>query len=83
MSAEEIIRLAFLKYKLSSKRSMNTFIFTQAKNNKLTDEEIETILDTLDNKIQTFEEEKKRKREQEEYLEIEKMVDVSFKKKVV
>lgn len=48
----EIIRLAFLKYRLSNRKSMNTFIFTQAKNNKLTDEQITYILDTLEKEIE-------------------------------
>lgn len=51
---EEIIRLAFLKYRLSGRRSMNTFIFTQAKSNKLTDEQIENILNELENKINEY-----------------------------
>lgn len=50
----EIIRLAFLKYRLSNRKSMNTFIFTQSKNNKLTDEQITYILDTLEKKIDEF-----------------------------
>ena len=50
----EIIRLAFLKYRLSGRRSMNTFIFTQAKNNKLTDEQIENILNELEMKINLY-----------------------------
>ena len=51
MDILEIIRLAFLKYKLSGRRSMNTFIFTQAKNNKLTDVQIDYILEDLEKKI--------------------------------
>ena len=47
MDTLEIIRLAFLKYRLSGRRSMNTFIFTQAKNNKLTDEQIEKIVNRI------------------------------------
>lgn len=54
MDTLEIIRLAFLKYKLSGRRSMNTFIFTQAKNNKLADEEIDTILSELEKKINKY-----------------------------
>ena len=50
----EIIRLAFAKYMLSSKKSMNTFIFTQAKNNNLTDDEIDKIIDVLNKKIQNY-----------------------------
>ncbi len=63
MDIKEIIRLAFLKYRLSGRRSMNTFIFTQAKNSKLTDEEIENILDTLENKITEHQEKNKQKEE--------------------
>lgn len=51
MNLQEIERLAFLKYRLSGKKSMNTFIFTQAKTNKLTDKEIETLIDNLNKKI--------------------------------
>lgn len=61
MDILEIIRLAFLKYKLSGKRSMNTFIFTQAKNNKLTDAQIDYILENLDKKIEEYIAEKKEK----------------------
>ena len=69
----EIIRLAFLKYRLSSRKSMNTFIFTQAKNNKLTDEEIEKIVDTLEKKIAEHEENKRQKAEEEMLEEISKI----------
>lgn len=51
MDIKEIERLAFLKYKLSGKKSMNTFIFTQAKTNKLTDKEIDKLLNNLNKKI--------------------------------
>ena len=51
MNLQEIERLAFLKYRLSGKRSMNTFIFTQAKINKLTDTEIDKLLNNLNKKI--------------------------------
>lgn len=70
----EIIRLAFLKYRLSSRKSMNTFIFTQAKNNKLTDEEIEKIVDTLEKKIAEHEENKRQKADEEMQKEIEKVI---------
>lgn len=66
MDIKEIIRLAFLKYRLSGRRSMNTFIFTQAKNNKLSDEQIENILDTLENKINEYQEKNKQKEEWKE-----------------
>lgn len=61
LEINEIIRLAFLKYKLSGRRNMNTFIFTQAKNNKLTDEQIESIIDTLENKINEQQQKEKQK----------------------
>lgn len=51
MNLQEIERLAFLKYRLSGKKSMNTFIFTQAKINKLTDTEIDKLINNLNKKI--------------------------------
>lgn len=51
MNLQEIERLAFLKYRLSGKKSMNIFIFTQAKINKLTDTEIDKLIDNLNKKI--------------------------------
>lgn len=70
----EIIRLAFAKYMLSSKKSMNTFIFTQYKNNHLSDEELEKICNTLDKKITDYEEKKKQKAEDEIQNEILKVI---------
>lgn len=49
---KEIERLAFLKYRLSGKKSMNTFIFTQAKTNKLTNTEIEKLIKAINKRIQ-------------------------------
>ena len=60
MDILEIIRLAFLKYKLSGRKSMNTFIFTQAKNNKLTDEQIDYILNDLEKKINKYTDKKQK-----------------------
>ena len=51
MELQEIERLAFLKYRLSGKKSMNTFIFSQAKTNKLTDTEIDKLINNLNKKI--------------------------------
>ena len=62
MDILEIIRLAFLKYKLSGRRSMNTFIFTQAKNNKLTDVQIDYILEDLEKKNKGISEKERKKR---------------------
>lgn len=70
----EIIRLAFAKYMLSSKKSMNTFIFTQYKNNHLSDEELEKICNTLEKKIAEYEYKKRQKAEEEIQKEIEKIV---------
>lgn len=54
MNIEDIERLAFLKYKLSGKKSMNTFIFTQVKNNKLQDKEIDKLINNLNKKISRY-----------------------------
>lgn len=69
----EIIRLAFAKYMLSSKKSMNTFIFTQYKNNHLTDEELERICQTLEKKIAEYEEKKKQQADEEIQKELSKI----------
>lgn len=72
MSINEIITLAFRKYKLSGKKSMNTFIFTQTK--KLSEEDYDKILDALEIKIKEYEEKKKQKTKEEIQKEIEKLV---------
>lgn len=51
MNLKEIERLAFLKYRLSGKKSMNTFIFTQAKTNNLTDKDIDKLINNLNKRI--------------------------------
>lgn len=52
---DEIIRLALHKYKLSNRKSMNTFIFTQSKKYQLDDTQIQYILDEVEIKIkETF-----------------------------
>lgn len=56
MSLLEIERLAFLKYRLNGKKSMNTFIFTQAKINNLTDAQIEQLIINLQKKIKMHQE---------------------------
>ena len=61
MELKEIERLAFLKYKLNGARAMNTFIFTQAKNNKLTDEEIDKLILKLHIKIEKYIKENEKK----------------------
>lgn len=69
ISIDEIITLAFRKYKLSGKKSMNTFIFTQTK--KLSEEDYDKILDTLENKIKEYEENKRQKAEEQMQEEIQ------------
>lgn len=81
MLIDEIIRLAFAKYVLShSKKSMNTFIFTQYKNNHLSDEELERICNILDIKITEFEEKKKQKADEEMKKEIENIINLKLVK---
>lgn len=64
---KEIIRLAFWKYRLSGKKSMNTYIFSQAKKNYLTDDEINYIIDESNQKIKEYKENKE-KQEAEELM---------------
>jgi len=54
MTLNEIERLAFLKYRLSGKKSMNTFIFSQVKANKLTDKEIDKLINDLNKRISLY-----------------------------
>ena len=72
ISIDEIIQLAFRKYKLSGKKSMNTFIFTQTK--KLSEKDYDKILDTLEIKIKEYEQQKRQKADKEIQKEIEKIV---------
>lgn len=61
MELKEIERLAFLKYRLSGKKSMNTFIFSQAKKYKLSDIQIETLINNLEKKIENAQKENAKK----------------------
>lgn len=72
ISIDEIIILAFRKYKLSGKKSMNTFIFTNTK--KLSEEDYDKILDTLETKIKEYEEKKKQKADEEMKKELENII---------
>lgn len=72
ISIDEIIILAFRKYKLSGKKSMNTFIFTNTK--KLSEEDYDKILDTLEIKIKEYEEMKRQKADEEMQKEMENII---------
>lgn len=61
MELQEIERLAFLKYRLSGKKSMNTFLFSQAKKYKLSDAQIETLINNLEKKIENAQKENAKK----------------------
>lgn len=68
----EIITLAFRKYKLSGRKSMNTFVFTQTKN--LSEEDYDKILDTLEIKIKEHEEKKRQKISEEIEKDLENII---------
>lgn len=51
---EDIEKWAWLKYRLSGKRAMNTFIFTNSKKNNLSEDEINKLMDNLDKKIRNY-----------------------------
>lgn len=70
MDILELEKWAFLKYKLNGKKSMNTYIFSQAKKFDLTEREIDKLLKNVDRDIKVYEQEQKLLKEQEE----EKMV---------
>lgn len=50
----DIEKWAWLKYRLSGKRAMNTFIFTNSKKNNLSEDEINKLMDNLDKKIRNY-----------------------------
>ena len=68
----EIIRLAFRKYKLKGRSQMDTFVFTQTKS--LSDEDFDKICNTLDNQIVEYEYKKRQKADEEIQKEIEKII---------
>lgn len=76
---EEIVRFAFLKYRLSGKKSMNTYIFSQAKKYNLNDKQIDDLIDVLEMKIQLYLEEKHRK----EIADLEEIIDIQNKKIII
>ena len=51
---KDIEKWAWLKYRLSGKRAMNTFIFTNAQKNNLSEEQINQLLDNLETKIKKY-----------------------------
>ena len=70
VNLEEIVRFAFLKYKLSGKKSMNTYLFSQAKKYNLKDNQIDTILEVLDAKIEKYVQDKMLKEKEDLQKEI-------------
>lgn len=72
ISIDEIITLAFRKYKTKGRSQMDTFVFTNTK--KLSDEEYDKIYEVLNEKIKEYEEKKRKKADEEMQKEIEKIV---------
>ena len=60
INLEEFARLAFYKWQLSGKRSMNTFLFSILKKYNLTDKQFQTIIDMTQMKIDNYEREKEK-----------------------
>lgn len=65
---KEIEKWAFLKYRLSGRRSMNTYVFTQSKKQELTDNQIELLLNKLEKRI------KAEQRKQEKATELQEII---------
>jgi hypothetical protein len=76
---EEIVRFAFLKYRLSGKKSMNTYIFSQAKKYNLKDKQIDDLIDVLEIKINKYLDEKHKK----ELQELEDEIDLQNSKIII
>ncbi len=80
VTINEIVRLAFWKYRLSGKRSMNTYIFSEAKNNNLSDDELNKIIDILNKKIQNYKQEQEQKQNEELEKELIKTLKIQEKR---
>lgn len=65
---KEIEKWAFLKYRLSGRRSMNTYAFTQSKKQELTDNQIELLLANLEKRI------KEEQKKQEKAVELQEIM---------
>lgn len=61
INLEELSRLAFYKWQLNGKRSMNTFLFSLLKKYNLTDKQFQTIIDMTQIRIDKYEEEQNEK----------------------
>lgn len=69
ISIDEIITLAFRKYKTKGRSQMDTFVFSNTK--KMSDEEYDEIYRILEIKIKEYEKKKKQKVEEQMQKEIE------------
>lgn len=67
INIEELSRLAFYKWQLNGKKSMNTFLFSLLKKYELTDKQFQLLIDMTQKRIRDFEIE----REKEETDSIE------------
>lgn len=67
VNIEELSRLAFYKWQLNGKKSMNTFLFSLLKKYELTDKQFQLLIDMSQKRIRDFEME----REKEETNNIE------------
>lgn len=67
VNIEELSRLAFYKWQLNGKKSMNTFLFSLLKKYELTDKQFQLLIDMSQKRIRNFEME----REKEETNNIE------------
>lgn len=67
VNIEELSRLAFYKWQLNGKKSMNTFLFSLLKKYELTDKQFQLLIDMSQKRIRDFEIE----REKEETNNIE------------
>lgn len=67
VNIEELSRLAFYKWQLNGKKSMNTFLFSLLKKYELTDKQFQLLIDMSQKRIRDFEIE----REKEETDSIE------------
>jgi len=74
INLEEFSRLAFYKWQLNGKRSMNTFLFSLLKKYELSDKQFQTLIDMTQKRVQDFEDEQNKETNDEIELELNSII---------
>lgn len=74
INLEEFSRLAFYKWQLNGKRSMNTFLFSLLKKYELSDKQFQTLIDMTQKRVEDFEEKQNSAANDEIELELKNII---------